>query len=412
MLLMFLVILIDLIGFGIMVPILAYYVVNLGGGPEMATFCMALYAVGMFIATPVLGRVSDYFGRKPVLMLSMLGASVAYIVLGFAESLLVVALSRLFAGLMAGNLAAAQAYIADITSVKNRAKGMGAIGAAFGLGFIIGPALGSYLAGDSFEKANLFLPAMVSAALSGSAFLVIVFFLPESLSDAHRLELRQQKKSSQLQAFKRVTKNQFIALLLIAAIFYNLAAGFVEGIFPLWVKDTAVAYGPKDLMPLLLAAGILMSIVQGGLIGPLTRKFGEQKLLQTGSLLFMFSTIGTVFSGLHSHYYGVMFSLCVQAVAAALIITSMQSLVSICAAGTERGMVLGIYSSAGTFGRIVGTIFTGIVFANIHIHSPYVLAAMATLLLFILTVSRIKQASAVVSVDESVPQYSNSSIRE
>jgi MFS family permease len=191
-LIVFLVIVLDLIGFGIMIPILAYYVVQLGGGPELATFCMALYAIGMFISTPILGRLSDFHGRRPILMLSMIGAIIGYLMLGFAESLWVVALSRLLAGLMAGNIAAAQAYITDITSEENRAKGMGLIGAAFGLGFIIGPALGSYLAGDDFATANLFLPAMVSVGMCAAAFLAILFLLPESLDETHRQALRKQ----------------------------------------------------------------------------------------------------------------------------------------------------------------------------------------------------------------------------
>ena len=192
MLIVFLVIVLDLVGFGVMVPILAYYVVQLGGGPELATFCMALYAVGMLVATPVLGRLSDYYGRRPILMLSMVGAIAGYLLLGFAEALWVVALSRLLAGLMAGNIAAAQAYITDITSIENRARGMGLIGAAFGLGFVIGPALGSYLAGDDFATANLFLPAMLSASLSGAALLAIIFLLPESLDPAQREALRNE----------------------------------------------------------------------------------------------------------------------------------------------------------------------------------------------------------------------------
>ena len=123
MLIVFLVIVLDLIGFGIMVPILAYYVVQLGGGPELATFCMALYGIGMFVATPILGRLSDCYGRKPILMLSMVGAIIGYLMLGFAQSLWVVALARLLAGFMAGNISAAQAYITDITSEENRARG-------------------------------------------------------------------------------------------------------------------------------------------------------------------------------------------------------------------------------------------------------------------------------------------------
>jgi MFS family permease len=161
MVIVFLVIVLDLIGFGIMVPILAYYVVQLGGGPELAMFCMALYAIGMFISTPILARLSDFYGRKPVLMLSMLGAMMGYLLLGFAESLWVVALSRLLAGLMAGNIATAQAYITDVTSEENRAKGMGMIGAAL---------------------------------------LAIIFLLPESLDQQHRKALRQQVHPGRIKA--------------------------------------------------------------------------------------------------------------------------------------------------------------------------------------------------------------------
>lgn len=386
MLIIFLVIVTDLIGFGIMVPILAYYALQLGGGPELATFCMSLYAIGMFIASPILGRMSDRYGRRPVLLISMLGASAGYLLLGFSESILIVAISRLFSGFMAGNLAAAQAYVTDITTLENRAKGMGMIGAAFGLGFIIGPALGSYLAGDNFETANLFLPAMVSAGLSATAFFIVLFFLPESLDQEHRLALRGQPRVNQWQAFKKVAQNHFVLQFLVGALFYNIAAGFVEAIFPIWVKDTGVAMGPKDLMPLLLVAGILLSIVQGVLIGPLTKAFGERRLLQVGAIFFSLSTIASIWAGSESNYYAVMAALVLQTVSAALVITSMQSLVSMEAEATERGLVLGIYAASGTLGRIIGTILTGIIFANINIHGSYVMAGFFTFLLFLLAV--------------------------
>ena len=284
MLIVFLVIVLDLIGFGIMVPIMAYYVVQLGGGPELATFCMALYAIGMFIATPILGRLSDFYGRRPILMLSMVGAIVGYLMLGFAQSLWVVALSRLLAGLMAGNISAAQAYITDITSEENRAKGMGMIGAAFGLGFIIGPALGSYLAGDDFATANLFLPAMVSTGLSAAALLAIIFALPESLDDDHRQALRQQPHPGRITLLTSLWNRPLIPHFLVGVLIYNTGAGMAEAIYPLWVRDTGIAAGPRDLMPLLLVGGIFMVVVQGGLIGPLTRRFGEHRLARTAAI--------------------------------------------------------------------------------------------------------------------------------
>lgn len=297
MLIVFLVIVLDLIGFGIMVPILAYYVVQLGGGPELATFCMALYAIGMLISTPILGRLSDFHGRRPILMLSMVGAIIGYLMLGFAESLWVVALSRLLAGLMAGNIAAAQAYITDITSEENRAKGMGLIGAAFGLGFVIGPALGSYLAGDDFATANLFLPAMVSAGMCAAAFVAIVFLLPESLDKEHSMALRKQPHPGRLTLAQQLWSRPLIPQFLVGVLIYNTGAGLVESIYPLWVRDTGIAMGPRDLMPLLLVSGVVLSVVQGGLIGPLTRAFGEHRLFQVGAIGFGLAMVCTVIAG-------------------------------------------------------------------------------------------------------------------
>jgi MFS family permease len=384
MLIVFLVIVLDLIGFGIMVPILAYYVVQLGGGPELATFCMALYAIGMFISTPILGRLSDYHGRRPILMLSMVGAIIGYLMLGFAQSLWVVALSRLLAGLMAGNISAAQAYITDITSEENRAKGMGLIGAAFGLGFIVGPALGSYLAGDDFATANLFLPAMVSTGMCAAALVAIITLLPESLDEEHRQSLRKQEHPGRVKILQELWGRPLIPHFLVGVLIYNVGAGLVESIYPLWVRDTGIARGPRDLMPLLLVGGIVLSVVQGGLIGPLTRAFGEHRLFQVGAIGFALAMVGTVIAGETGSYYGAMAAMAFQSGFAALVLTSMQSLVSQCAGPTERGMLLGVYSSSGTLGRIIGTLVTGVIFARIHIESPYATTVIVMLCLFLL----------------------------
>jgi DHA1 family tetracycline resistance protein-like MFS transporter len=394
MLIVFLVIVLDLIGFGIMVPILAYYVIQLGGGPELATFCMSLYAIGMFISTPILGRLSDYYGRRPVLMISMVGAIIGYLMLGFAESLWMVGLSRIVAGSMAGNIAAAQAYITDITTEADRAKGMGLIGAAFGLGFIVGPALGSYLAGDDFATANLFLPAMVSASMSAAAFLAIFFLLPESLDQEHRDALRTQKKPGRMEMLRKVWDKPLIPNFLFGVLIYNIGAGLVEAIYPIWVKDTGIAAGPRDLMPLLLAGGVVLAVIQGGMIGPLTKRFGEHRLFQIGAVAFSLAMVCTVIAGEMGSYYGAMAALAFQSGAAALVLTCMQSLVSHCAEPTERGMVLGIYASAGTLGRVIGTLATGVLFARVHIESPYVTTIGLMLVLFLIARSIEKGWSA------------------
>ena len=239
----FFVIVIDLIGFGIMVPIFAFYALNLGASPALATVMMGLYSVAMFLTTPILGRVSDYYGRRPVLMLSMLGATIGYLILANASSLWMVAAARLISGAMAGNMAAAQAYMTDVSTEKNRAKAMGLIGAAFGLGFILGPAIGSYLAGDSFENANFALPAYVSAALSFTAFLAVVVALPESLDKAHRDALRAQPKTSRWQEITEVMKRPLARKVILTGFVYNIAAGFFEAVFPIWASYEGAALG-------------------------------------------------------------------------------------------------------------------------------------------------------------------------
>ncbi len=392
----FLVILLDMIGFGIMIPIMPFYALELGAGSALATFCMGLYVVGMFISTPILGRLSDYYGRKPVLMLSMAGSVVGYVMLAYSESVWMVALSRLFSGLMAGNVATAQAYMTDVSSEENRAKAMGLVGAAFGLGFIIGPALGSLLAGDSFEEANLWLPAMCSAGMSLLALVMIVLFLKESISVEYRQELRAQKQEGRWQVFIDASRDRVILPLLFAGFIYNVAAGFAESIFSIWAEATGVAMGPKDLMPLLLVAGIAMVIIQGGAIGPLVRRFGEHKLLMVGVCIFGAAMIGMTVAGTQANYYGVMVSLVGQSIGAGLMLTPLQSLVSKCTVHTNRGAVMGMYSSMGTLGRSTGTILTGLAFANIHPQSSYYIAAGCMLVLVMILLHARKSSAAVV----------------
>ena len=380
----FFIVLLDMIGFGIMLPILAYFALQLGASPGMATFCMALYVVGMFFATPVWGRLSDRFGRKPIMVISLAGAVLGYLVLGFASAVWMVAVSRLFSGLMAGNLSVAQAYVADVTSEDNRAKAMGMLGAAFGLSFILGPMLGGWLAGDSFENANLQLPAMVSAGLSLSALLVVLFFMRESLPAGASGERPVQSPRALL---SWIMASRALCLLLLAALIYNLAAGFTESIFPIWADATNIAHGPRDLVPVLFVAGVAMVVVQGGLIGPLTRAFGERWLVRIGSILFAVSALLLTVAGDASSTLAVSAVLVGQAIGAALVLTSMQSLTSKEAGPDNRGAVMGLYSAMGTLGRAVGTGLTGTAFAVFNMHASFYIGASLMFLLFVLALA-------------------------
>src|SRR5579864_923480 len=170
----------DLLGFGVIIPLLPFYGKHFGASPTEITWMMACYSLAQFFSSPILGRLSDKVGRRPVLLISLACSVAAYLWLGFADALWMLFAARLLAGAGAGNIAAAQAYITDVTGPEARAKGMGLIGAAFGVGFTFGPPIGGMIAGSGDTLAALARPAFVSAGLSGLAFVLVLFLLKES----------------------------------------------------------------------------------------------------------------------------------------------------------------------------------------------------------------------------------------
>ncbi len=384
MLNIFIVILADMIGFGIMIPIFAYYVLQLGGTAQTATLLMGLYSFAMFFSAPLLGRLSDRYGRKPILMLSMFGACLGYVLLAFADSLWLVALSRILSGCMAGNIAAAQAYIADITDESNRAKGMGMIGAAFGLGFVIGPAVGSIMAGDNFDAANFLRPALASATLSFISFLGIALFLRESLSKEHQQQSRETPAQSRWSGFKSLLSQRVLMLIICCGALFNLAAGLFESIFPIWAKDLSLISGPQGLAPMLLVAGFTLAAVQGGLVGKLAKKFGEQGLLKFSAWLYACAMVLLIISGANQLYWVVLFAMSLQAAATGLMLTCIQSLVSQKAPAHEKGRVMGVFSSVGTLSRTLATFSTGSLYVLFGMQSPLILATCSVICLFFL----------------------------
>jgi MFS family permease len=392
MLIPFLVILIDMIGFGIMVPIFAFYALNLGASPALATLLMGLYVVAMIFTTPLLGRLSDYYGRKPVLMLSMVGATIGYLILANASNLWMIALARLISGAMAGNIAAAQAYMVDISDEKNRARAMGSISAAFGMGFLIGPMLGGLLAGDSFADANLVLPAYVSAGLSSMAFLAIVFFLPESLGREHRDKLRAQPRVSRLLEFRAVLSRPLLKKIIITAVLFNLGAGLFQTLFPIWSSDVGTnivalqagvipffGTGPKGLVPFLFIGGITLTITQLKLVGPMTDRFGEHQLLKFGALAYGASLLGLTYAAWAQSLWLLYFFMMTVSCSGAFATTSMQSLASKRAASTERGMVMGVFNAYCSMGNGIGIVLTGSAFTYISINASHYIGAMLML---------------------------------
>src|SRR5512141_2861008 len=210
-----LVVFIDLLGFSLILPLLPYYAKTFGANQTVTGLLIASYALMQLIGAPILGRLSDRFGRRPVLLLSVFGTFVGFLLLGFANALWMLFVSRIIDGLTGGNLSVAQAYISDVTDAKDRSKGLGMIGAAFGLGFIIGPVTGGLLSQFGYG-----VPAFVAAVMSFANLALIYFWLPESLTLEKRASTTDKKPAVTLGALLTALKRPFTGSLLVTRFFF------------------------------------------------------------------------------------------------------------------------------------------------------------------------------------------------
>ena len=269
-----LIVLIDMLGFALIVPLLAFFADSFGATPFETGLLVAAYAAMQMISAPVLGRISDRFGRRPVFLISIFGTIVGFLILGFANALWMLFASRVLSGLTAGNISVAQAYIADITDEKNRARGMGLFGAAFGIGFILGPALGGILSQFGFD-----VPSFVSAGLAFINFLAVYFWLPESLTVERRAELQAQERSDiSFGALLDALRRPLVGPLLWIRFGFSIAFNAFQTVFSLYVLYK-FGLGAQQAGYILAYIGVVLVIMQGGAIGPLSERFKESNLL-------------------------------------------------------------------------------------------------------------------------------------
>lgn len=368
-----LIVFINLLGFGILLPLIPFYAVELDLSITAVTFVtMGIYSLAQFIASPFVGKLSDRFGRKPILAVTMFGTSFSYVLLMFADSVELLTISRILSGLSAGSLATAFAYVADITTEEERAKGLGMLGAALGMGFVIGPALGGLLAGESMETANYVAPALASSILSLIAAFGVIFVLKESLSDEVRQKLRDRPKLLFSDRLRVAFGRQTLALLVLIGFVYMIAFAMFETIYPLWGADT-LKLGPQGIGFTLLYIGIITVILQGGAIGPLTKKFGEHKLVLSSLILV---GVGLIALASANQIWSALAALTLIAIGGSLFNPSTSSLVSKGAEATEQGAVLGIFQGAGSLARVVGPIVAGPLADMFGFGAPYILGAV------------------------------------
>jgi MFS transporter, DHA1 family, tetracycline resistance protein len=377
---LFLIVLIDLIGFGLVIPLLPFYAVRFGATAPEVTWLLATYSLMQLVAVPLWGRLSDHAGRRPVLMASMAASALAYLWLGAANALWMLFAARALAGACAGNIAAAQAYIADITKPEERAHGMGMIGAAFGLGFIFGPALGGFLAGNNPMTANLATPAWVAAALSFVALCGVLFVLRES----HPVERRGlAQPRGRIGLIFAALRRPVLSRLIVIFFLVILAFAAMESIFALWALRQ-LDWGPERVGFVFAYLGLLSAIMQGGLTRRLTKRYGEERLLLGGLVLLGVGLVIVPFARDLAVLSGAFAAL---AIGLGLVQPALNSLISRRAGREEQGQVLGVTQSVGSLARVIGPPLAGYLFAGLGRGSPFLGGAVVVALAFFLALN-------------------------
>ncbi len=368
---LFLVVVIDVLGFGILVPLVPYMADRFGASPALITAILGSYSLAQLLAAPLWGRLSDRFGRRPILLSSLAGAFVSYVLLGFAANLWWLLASRVLAGFMAGNLSAAFAYAADRSEPDKRAASMGVVGAAIGVGFMLGPAIGGVLAGDNEQTANFAIPAAVSAALSLLAMVLVWSALPES----HAASLRTSFLQPRSHPLQLLARRPALRSLTAAAFLFIASQAILESIFAIWSMHRFGA-GPRTVGFVMFALAGFAVVMQGGLVRVLAPRFGEVRLAIAGVLSFVTGLVvvasaddlGIVLAG---------FALC--GVGAGAFSPSAAALASGQASGQDRGAVMGTYQTGASLARGCVPFFSGAIYSGLGPNAPFLVGACVTL---------------------------------
>jgi MFS family permease len=387
---LFLTVFLDLVGFGLIIPFLPAMARDFGAGDFTAAALASVYSLMQFAFVPIWGRVSDRVGRRPVLVWSIAASALGMVFLGLAQNLTTVFLARLWSGAATANIAVAQAYIADVTEPRERAKGMGIIGMGFGLGFMIGPFIGGELGRFHVIGHQGTLPAFVSAGLSVINLIFALRYLPESLARENRSTRLGKLSLVDLGALRGLGGYPGVRLVMLVTFVTIFWFAGVQAIFRLFTLD-AFHMTVASTGRVLGLVGLISVIVQGGLIGRLNRRFGEIRLL--GVALFLMS-LGFVLHGVSVGLGTPVFLVAsaVTAVGTALQMPSVSSYVSRRVGPEQQGATLGLMQSAGALARATGPLAWGVLYDGLGLRVPFYIAAAAIACL-ILVVPRLPRLS-------------------
>lgn len=370
---LFLTVFLDLVGFGIVIPLLPFFAQKLGADAVQVTILMASYSLMQFLFAPFWGRLSDRLGRRPVLLISIGGSILGLLLFAFAQSYLLLLVARLVHGAMNANIAVAQAYISDVTTPQTRAKGMGLFGAAFGLGFIFGPGIGGFLGNLGGHR----LAGLAAAGLAALNLLLAFLLLPESRPEEARLMApRSEWRLVDVAGFRLAFRSKRLGTFLLVGLLSVLGFAAMESTFALWSKD-ALGWSEAENGYLFTYLGVLIAIVQGGLVGPLRNRYGEPNLVMAGLALLAVGLAALPFSTLLAVLLG---STALLAIGNGLLQPNLSALVSLESPHGESGRTLGLYQSLSSLGRILGPLAAGAAYQYLGIGAPFLFGAMLMVL--------------------------------
>jgi MFS transporter, DHA1 family, tetracycline resistance protein len=376
----FVTVFIDLLGFGIIIPLLPFYAESFGASALTIGLLGTSFSLMQFLFSPIWGRWSDRIGRKPIILVGLMGSCLSYLVLALAGTLPMVFAARIIGGIAGANIPTAQAYIADITTPENRAKGMGMVGAAFGLGFIFGPALGGVL--SRFGPST---PMWFASALCLANFAAAWFLLPESRSVSS-----STKGLGRMEAFRHATRKPTLMLLLTLYFIVTLAFSGFEATFALF-SEAKFGFTASTIGFVFTFIGVILSVVQGVLVGRVVKSVGERRLIPTAILAV------SVGLGLIPFVWNVptlLSALGVLALGMGFNNPALSSMVSRLTDANDQGGILGLASSLSSLGRVLGPAWGGYLYDTYGMRTPYISAAVLMLIAFVMSVAGLQSREA------------------
>jgi MFS transporter, DHA1 family, tetracycline resistance protein len=378
------VIFINMLGFGIIVPLLPFYAKSMHAQPWQIALIFSAYAMGGFFGEPFWGRLSDKYGRKPLLISTITGNCLCYLALAFAPNVAAAFVIRFLGGLMSGNGAVIQGYIADVTPPERRARMLSRQGAAWNVGMIVGPAVGGAFAHTNMGPIGFRIPLFIASALSALAVSGIILFIRES-------KIRDQSIShrpSRWAAVGEAVSNPVIGRLMLLTFLVGFAFTGIESTFGLWGL-ARFGWGPRQISVCFAAVGAVAAMTQFFVTGPLSERFGEGRMLAIGMGV---NALGSVLQPFSTGLLMTTVLMCVTAIGQSVAWPNVGALISRTADPHRQGQILGLNNASGAFARFVGPLSAGLTFANISINAPFIQGAMIVAPAILLALSAARRA--------------------